>query len=106
MDEMLFQNYIRLLDATDTHFFRYLYKEIDWDNRLIGITGSRGTGKTTMILQHIKNSFVDRSKALYVSLDNIWFTKNSLLALADRFHAYGGTHLFIDEVHRYPNWSI
>lgn len=106
MDEMLFQNYIRLLDATNTRYFRYLYKEIDWNNRLIGITGSRGTGKTTMILQHIKNSFTDRRKALYVSLDNIWFTKNSLLELADRFHAYGGTHLFVDEVHRYPNWSI
>lgn len=106
MDELLFQNYIRLLDATDTCYFRYLYKIIDWNNRLIGIIGSRGTGKTTMILQHIKVNFVDRSKALYVSLDNIWFTKNSLLELADRFHAYGGTHLFIDEIHRYPNWSV
>jgi hypothetical protein len=106
MEEIIYQNYIRLLEATNTTYFRYLYKEIDWDNRLIGITGARGTGKTTMILQHIKSIFTDRSKALYVSLDNIWFTKNSLLELADRFHSYGGTHLFIDEVHRYPNWSI
>ena len=106
MEEILYQNYIRLLDATETQYFRYLYKEIDWDNRLIGITGARGTGKTTMILQHIKINFTDRRKALYVSLDNIWFTKNSLLELADKFHAFGGTHLFIDEVHRYPNWSI
>ena len=106
MEKVIYQNYIRLLDATNTDYFRYLYKDIDWDNRLIGITGSRGTGKTTMILQHIKTLFVDRNKALYVSLDNIWFTKNSLSDLADRFHAFGGTHLFIDEVHRYPNWSI
>lgn len=106
MEEILYQNYIRLLDATETQYFRYLYKEIDWDNRLIGITGARGTGKTTMILQYIKINFTDRRKALYVSLDNIWFTKNSLLELADKFHAFGGTHLFIDEVHRYPNWSI
>lgn len=106
MEEALYQNYNRLLDATDTSYFRYLYNDIDWENRLIGITGSRGTGKTTMILQHIKTSFTDRRKALYVSLDNIWFTKNSLVELADQFHAYGGTHLFIDEVHRYPNWSI
>lgn len=106
MEEALYQNYNRLLDATDTSYFRYLYNDIDWKNRLIGITGSRGTGKTTMILQHIKTSFTDRRKALYVSLDNIWFTKNSLVELADQFHAYGGTHLFIDEVHRYPNWSI
>lgn len=106
MVDVLFQNYTRLLDATDSEYYRYLYKEVDWDNRLIGITGSRGTGKTTMLLQHIKATFTDRGKALYVSLDNIWFTKNSLLELADEFHAFGGTHLFIDEVHRYPSWSI
>lgn len=89
MEEALFQNYTRLLDATDSTHYRYLYNEIDWDNRLIGITGSRGTGKTTMILQHIKATFADRRKALYVSLDNIWFTKNSLLELADEFYAFG-----------------
>lgn len=104
--ESIYKNYNRLIDATNSHHFRYLYKDIEWSNRLIGITGARGTGKTTMILQHIKSTFSDRSKALYVSLDNIWFTKNSLIDLADRFYAYGGTHLFIDEVHRYPNWSI
>lgn len=106
MEEILYQNYIHLLDATDSHYYRYLYKEIDWDNRLLAITGSRGTGKTTMMLQHIKATFKDRRKALYISLDNIWFTRNSLLELADQFHAFGGTHLFIDEVHRYPNWAI
>ena len=81
MEEVLSQNYIRLLGAVTTTHFRYLYKEIDWDNRLIGITGPRGTGKTTMMLQHIKTAFHDRRKALYVSLDNIWFSKNSLLDL-------------------------
>lgn len=106
MEEILYQNYIRLLDATNSHYYRYLYKEIDWDNRLLAITGSRGTGKTTMMLQHIKATFKDRRKALYISLDNIWFTRNSLSELADQFHAFGGTHLFIDEVHRYPNWAI
>lgn len=106
MEEILYQNYIRLLDATDSHYYRDLYKEINWDNRLLAITGSRGTGKTTMMLQHIKATFKDRRKALYISLDNIWFTRNSLLELADQFHAFGGTHLFIDEVHRYPNWAI
>lgn len=106
MENVLYQIYLRLLEATDSRFFRYLYNEIDWKNRLIGITGSRGTGKTTMLLQHIKNTFKDRSKALYVSLDNIWFTKNSLIELVNQFYAFGGTHLFVDEVHRYPNWSI
>lgn len=106
MEELLYQNFNRLLDATNCDYFRYLYKEIDWENRLIGITGPRGTGKTTMMLQHIKTNFTNRREALYVSLDNLFFTKNSLLELADRFYAFGGTHLFIDEVHRYPNWSI
>lgn len=59
-----------------------------------------------MLLQHIKTTFKDRSKALYVSLDNIWFTKNSLIELVNQFYTFGGTHLFVDEVHRYPNWSI
>ncbi len=104
--ETLFKNHIRLISATKTTYFRYLYKDIDWSNRLIGITGARGTGKTTMILQHIKSTFKDMNKALYISLDNIYFTKNSLVDLAERFNAYSGTHLFIDEVHRYPNWSI
>ncbi|MFI3261438.1 MAG: AAA family ATPase [Rikenellaceae bacterium] len=104
--EGLLNNHIRLISATNTTYYRYLYKDIDWSNRLIGITGARGTGKTTMILQHIKSTFEDLGKALYISLDNIYFTKNSLLDFAERFNAYGGTHLFIDEVHRYPNWSI
>lgn len=106
MEEILYQTYIRLLDATDSSHYRYLYKEIDWNNRLIAITGSRGTGKTTLLLQHIKSTFKERNKALYISLDNIWFTKNRLFELADQFHVFGGTHLFIDEVHRYPDWSI
>lgn len=106
MEEILYQNYIRLLDATDSHYYRYLYNEIDWNNRLLAITGARGTGKTTMMLQHIKATFKDRKKALYVSLDNIWFTGNRLSELANQFHAFGGTHLFLDEVHRYPNWAI
>lgn len=69
--DSLFQNNNRILNAVSTKFHRYLYQEIDWENRLIGITGSHGTGKTTMILQHIKESFTDTSRALYVSLDNI-----------------------------------
>lgn len=104
--DSLFQTYSRLLNKVDSKRKRYLYPHINWSNRLIGITGSRGAGKTTMLLQHIRENFPDTSKALYVSLDNIWFTQQSLLDLASHFHAYGGTHLFLDEVHRYPNWSV
>jgi predicted AAA+ superfamily ATPase len=104
--DSLFQDYTRIINATNVNYHRYLYETIDWDNRLIGITGPRGTGKTTLILQHIKEKFPDRNKALFVSLDNIWFTKNSLIDLVNKFYTYGGTHLFLDEVHRYPTWSI
>jgi uncharacterized protein len=85
---------------------RFLKSEIDWEERLIGIVGARGAGKTTMLFMHIKENFSDRSKALYVSLDNLWFANNSLTDLCEYFCAYGGTHIFMDEIHRYPNWSI
>ena len=95
----------RLLKSTTDTFTRYLYDNISWDETLIGIRGAKGTGKTTMFLQHIKKSFPEKQKALYASLDNIWFSKNSLWALAEQFDAYGGTHLFLDEVHKYPSWA-
>jgi predicted AAA+ superfamily ATPase len=85
---------------------RYLYPKIRWQNRLIAITGARGTGKTTMILQHIKKQFGNApQEALYVSLDNIWFSNNRLIDLANDFDTMGGKYLFLDEVHKYGNWS-
>ena len=78
---------------------------IDWNNRLIIIKGARGVGKTTMLLQHIKKSFPDTQKALYASLDNMWFTTNSILDLAEYHYTHGGTHLFLDEIHRYQGWQ-
>ena len=93
------------LASTDTGFKRYLYEKINWNNQLIVIKGAKGVGKTTLLLQHIKESFRDYSKTLYVSMDHIWFSNHSLLELAERFCAYGGTHLFLDEVHKYENWE-
>lgn len=79
---------------------------ISWDARLIGIMGSRGTGKTTLMLQHMKKTFGDElHRTLYLSLDNIWFADNRLVDVVDYFVKRGGTHLFLDEVHRYPFWS-
>lgn len=100
------QIYTRLLNATPMDHFRYLYRHIDWEDRLISITGVRGVGKTILLLQYIKENFPDKRNALYASLDNIWFTRNTLTDLVEQFTAYGGTHLFLDEVHRYPNWCI
>ncbi|MCL2511826.1 MAG: AAA family ATPase [Bacteroidales bacterium] len=104
--ENLYKIFYQLLSRTDTTFVRYIYPKIRWKNRLIAITGARGTGKTTMIFQHIKKTFGDAPKdVLYVSLDHIWFSDNRLYDLASDFEKMGGKFLFIDEVHKYANWS-
>lgn len=87
---------------------RYLLDKVDWTNRLIGIKGARGSGKTTLLLQHIKYNLKKASpkaEPLYVSLDSLYFLENTLISLAQDFVLQGGTHLFLDEVHKYPNWS-
>ena len=104
--EELFNFFYRELHRTDLSFQRYLINEIDWNGRLSAITGARGTGKTTMILQHIKKTFGNFPKeALYISLDNFWFSGNRLFDTASNFNKLGGKFLFIDEVHKYENWS-
>jgi len=104
--EELFDFFYRELRKTDLSFQRYLIGDIDWEGRLSAITGARGTGKTTMILQHIKQTFGSLPKeALYVSADNIWFSGNRLFDLANDFEKHGGKYLFIDEIHKYENWS-
>ncbi len=104
MDGLL-KIYLRLLQETDEKTFRYLYQNIDWDERCIAIIGSKGVGKTTMLLQHIKTTFKNKNDALYVSLDNMWFANHTIFELADEFYMNGGTHLFLDEIHHYPNWT-
>ena len=103
--DTLFKTYGRLLADTDLSFIRYLYDKINWNNRLIVIKGAKGVGKTTLLLQHIKRTFTDVQKALYVSLDNIWFANHTLLELAEYHYTHGGTHLFLDEVHKYRGWQ-
>ncbi len=103
MDE-LFSIYYELLKSTGTGFKRYLHGVINWNSRLLSITGARGTGKTTMLLQHIKLSGI-RDSSIYVSADNILLSKTGLFELAGTFYRLGGKHIFIDEIHKYPNWS-
>ena len=87
-------------------FERELERKINWNARLISVRGSRGTGKTTLFLQHIKKTFSNNlNKVLYVNLDNVYFSNNTLVELTEKFASRGGTHLFIDEVHKYENWS-
>jgi hypothetical protein len=103
MDTLLFR-YHNLLKETDTSFLRYLHHIIPWNDRMIAIVGSRGVGKTTMLLQHIK-LHLPMEKTLYVSADDLYFSDHSLFDLARQFHQLGGEHLFIDEIHKYANWS-
>ncbi|MEX0811744.1 MAG: AAA family ATPase [Chitinophagales bacterium] len=79
--------------------------DIDWNDRLIGLTGARGVGKTTFLLTYIKGEIKKPQKAIYVSTDDIQFSSNTLVELADEWVKRGGTHLFLDEIHKYPNWS-
>lgn len=92
------------LDETSTAFHRYMYSRINWNNRMIGLTGPRGVGKTTLFLQYIKEKLPIK-ETLYVSADDIYFSSHLLLDLARQFHLQGGKYLFIDEVHKYPDWS-
>jgi len=104
--EKLTQKFYEKYAYVQTKLIRDFSHKIDWSNRFIGIKGSRGVGKTTLILQYIKQNFVPDSSVLYVSLDDLYFTENKLYDLADRFHKKGGQLLAIDEVHRYENWAI
>jgi len=103
--EALIRKSIRKINEADNFFRRYLYERIDWSDRLIFIKGARGTGKTTLLLQHLKEIAGPSDEVLYVSLDDLWFTNNSLVDLAERFVSLGGKYLYIDEVHKYPGWS-
>lgn len=103
--ESLYRVFNRKVDAVSSDLHRYLFYKINWDNRLIGIKGGRGTGKTTLLLQHIKEDFADRSKVLYVSLDNLWFETHPLIELVEYHYTHGGTHLFLDEIHRHLHWQ-
>lgn len=100
----LYQRYDLLIRNTSLNFKRYLFDELPWDSRLLGIVGPRGVGKTTMILQYIKEQ-LDFNSTLYVSADDLYFTSNSLYELSQEFYVNGGKYLFIDEIHKYPEWS-
>lgn len=103
--EVLYTIYHRKLSRVTLVYKRYLYEKINWNSRLIGIKGARGVGKTTLLLQHIKSAFSDVDSVFYVSLDDLWFKAHSLMELVEYVYTHGITHLFLDEVHRYPEWS-
>lgn len=93
-----------IVSRMNLKYHRYLYDSIAWNDRMIGIAGPRGVGKTTLALQRIKNSG-NRSKTLYVVADDIYFADHTILDTAQRLQQLGYTHLYIDEIHKYPQWS-
>jgi predicted AAA+ superfamily ATPase len=101
----LFSEQNQLLNQISLEKKRYLYDEINWNLKSLAILGQRGLGKTTMMLQYIKEHYHHSDKALYVSLDNPYFQSISLYEFASEFSAYGGEVLFVDEVHKYSDWA-
>jgi predicted AAA+ superfamily ATPase len=102
--DTLFEKQQVLLARTTTAFKRYMYDKVAWESRMTGLVGPRGVGKTTMLLQYIKEKN-DRDM-LYVSADDIYFSRHRLSDLADVFYKNGGKQLFIDEIHKYKDWSV
>lgn len=102
--EKLYELFYRKLKNTPVEFLRYKYNQIKWESRAFGLVGPRGVGKSTMLLQYIKQN-LDTKDTLYVSADNLYFAEHKLVDLADSFVKMGGKHLFIDEIHKYEGWS-
>lgn len=106
MLEDLFAIHREVMATTETAIKRYLYDKIHWDTKAICIMGDRGVGKTTLMCQRLLNEYKTVERALYISADNIVVASFGLFKIAQTYFSYGGEALFIDEVHKYPNWSI
>lgn len=100
----LVARYRNILKNVDTSYIRNIHSTIPWNDRLIAILGARGVGKTTLVLQHIK-LYEDVDTTLFVYADDLWFSTHSLVTLAEIFYTNGGRVLYIDEIHKYKNWS-
>lgn len=98
--------YLTKISRVKEKFVRYLYNEINWNVRLIGIKGERGVGKSTMLLQRIKMAHKKNDNVFYASLDNLWFQTHTLTELAEWLYQRGVRYLFLDEVHKYPDWAL
>ena len=103
--DILIRTYKRRLADVTTKIHRFLFSEIDWEQPLICVKGQRGVGKTTLMMQRIKDSDPTGEKSFYVTLDNLWFADHSLIDLAEEVLKKGITHLYLDEVHRLPGWE-
>jgi len=102
--KILYQTFEEHLRKTTLEFKRYFFPNINWNTRMFGIVGPRGVGKTTLLFQHIKENH-NTTDTLYISMDDLYFASHSLHETAENFYKEGGKYLFIDEIHKYPEWS-
>lgn len=106
MNESLQLIFKRLLAEVPLLHYRYLYQQFNLNNRLTGLLGARGVGKTTLLLQFIKNNFSDNRKVFYCSADHIFFQQTTLYQFVEELFLTDGIEIFfIDEIHKYKNWS-
>jgi len=106
MSEELFAIHREVMATTETGIRRYLYDKINWNAHAVCILGDRGVGKTTLMCQRLLEEYKTVERALYISADNINVAGRGLFKIAQEYFLYGGEALFIDEVHKYPNWSV
>ncbi|MBO6060439.1 MAG: AAA family ATPase [Bacteroidaceae bacterium] len=104
MDIALIEFMESQLKQTTSTFHRYMYDQVSWQSRMFGLVGPRGVGKSTMILQYIKINR-DSSNILYIAADHLYFSTHTLVDTVDEFVKEGGNQIFIDEIHKYENWS-
>lgn len=102
--ERLYEFMERQLDGLTADYRRYMHERIDWTSRMLGLVGPRGVGKTTLFLQHLRDS-PHRECSLYVTADSLYFTDRSLYETAESFNKAGGRYLYVDEIHKYANWA-
>ena len=104
--DVLISQFKRRMTGISLALVRECIHEVAWDERLSAIIGPRGVGKTTLMLQYIKQHYADNlGEVLYATTESLYFVQNTLIDLAERFVTNGGKHLFLDEIHRYPDWS-
>ncbi len=92
------------LNQTNSSFHRYMYNRVSWESRMFGLVGPRGVGKSTMVLQYVKEHRGGR-RMMYVAADHLYFSSHTLVDMVDEFVKENGEQIFIDEIHKYENWS-